>query len=69
MRRIIRRREIVEDRLRYAGEPRGPGTVSVQTAAEWLADTGAGAGVGPAALLLTPTDDLETLAQQLHGVH
>jgi uncharacterized protein (DUF934 family) len=69
MRRIIRRREILEDSLRYAGEPQGPGTVSVQTAAEWLAGTGAGAEVAPAALLLTPTDEVETVARHLQGVH
>ena len=66
MRRIIRRREILEDQLRYAGEPAGPGTVSVQTAAEWLAD--AGSASQPAALLLTATDELEPLAGHLQGV-
>jgi uncharacterized protein (DUF934 family) len=66
MRRIIRRREILEDRLRYAGEPRDPGTVSVQTAAEWIAS--AVAAPGPAALLLTPTDEVEALARHLQGV-
>jgi uncharacterized protein (DUF934 family) len=66
MRRIIRRREILEDQLRYAGEPQDPGTVSVQTAAEWI--TGAGAASGPAALLLTATDEVETLARHLQGV-
>jgi uncharacterized protein (DUF934 family) len=66
MRRIIRRREILEDQLRYAGEPAGPGTVSVQTAAEWMAASGAASE--PAALLLTATDELETLARHLQGV-
>jgi uncharacterized protein (DUF934 family) len=66
MRRIIRRREILEDQLRYAGEPQDPGTVSVQTAAEWIAS--AGAASGQAALLLTPTDEVETLAGHLQGV-
>ena len=66
MRRIIRRREILEDSLRYAGEPQEPGTVSVQTAAEWLAD--AGSASQPAALLLTATDELEPLARHLQGV-
>ena len=45
MRRIIRRREILEDSLRYAGEPQGPGTVSVQTAAEWIAGAGSASGM------------------------
>jgi len=66
MRRIIRRREIQPDELRYAGEPQGPGTVSVQTASEWIA--AAGAASGPAALLLTATDELETLARHLQEV-
>ena len=66
MRRIIRRREILEDQLRYAGEPQDPGTVSVQTAAEWI--TGAGAASGPAAHLLTAADEVETLARHLQGV-
>jgi uncharacterized protein (DUF934 family) len=70
MRRIIRRREILQDSLRYAGEPQDPGTVSVQTAAEWIAGAGAagGAAAGPAALLLAPTDEVEALAPQLQAV-
>ena len=35
MRRIIRRREVVEDELRYPGEAPEAGTVAVRTAAEW----------------------------------
>jgi len=66
MRRIIRQREILEDQLRYAGEPQGAGTVSVQAAVEWIA--AANAASGPAALLLTPTDAVETLAPHLPGV-
>ena len=74
MRRIIRRREILDDRLRYAGELQGPGTIAVQTAAAWIARAGADAGAGaggtsaPAALLLTATDEVEMLAPHLQGV-
>jgi uncharacterized protein (DUF934 family) len=66
MRRIIRRREILQDQLRYPGEAQDPGTISVQTAAEWIAGTGA--ALRPAALLLTPTDEVETLAGHLQGL-
>ena len=68
MRRIIRRREILEDQLRYAGELPGAGTVSVQTAAEWIAAADAASASTPAALLVTPTDEVETLARHLAGV-
>jgi uncharacterized protein (DUF934 family) len=64
MRRIIRRREILDDSLRYAGEPQEPGTVSVQTAADWIAAS----GPAPAALLLAPTDEVESLAPHLQAV-
>ena len=66
MRRIIRRREILEDSLRYAGEPQDPGTVSVQTAAEWI--VGAAAASGPAAILLTASDDVKTVVPHLQAV-
>jgi uncharacterized protein (DUF934 family) len=66
MRRIIRRREIQEDELRYTGEPQAAGAVSVQTMAEWIA--GAGNALEPAALLLTATDEVETVARHLQGV-
>jgi uncharacterized protein (DUF934 family) len=65
MRRIIRRREIVDDELRYAAEAPEAGTVAVQTAAQWLAGGGASA---PAALLLTAVDEVESLAQRLQDV-
>jgi uncharacterized protein (DUF934 family) len=66
MRRIIRRREILEDELRYVGEPQESGTVSVQTAAQWIA--AASTVSGPVALLLMPTDEVEKLAPHLQGV-
>lgn len=65
MRRIIQRREIVADRLRYAGEPVEAGTIAVQTLAQWLAGAEA---VEPAALLLTATDAVESLHGRLGGV-
>jgi len=69
MRQIIRRREILEDQLRYAGEPQSPGTVSVQTVAEWITGAGTRAASGPAAILLTAGDEVETLAPHLQGIH
>ncbi len=66
MRRIIQRRDIVEDRLRYAGEPIDAGTVAVQTLAQWL--TGESSGE-PAALVLTATDPVESLQGRLEGLH
>jgi uncharacterized protein (DUF934 family) len=68
MRRIIRRREILQDSLRYAGEPQDPGTVSVQTAAGWIAAAGGDAVPRSVALLLAPTDEVETLAPHLQAV-
>ena len=64
MRRIIRRREIVLDELRYEGEVLSPGTYPVRPAADWLAS--ADATDGPAAVLLSAVDEPETLAPQLH---
>src|SRR5665213_82354 len=66
MRQIIRRREIVADELRYAGEPELDGTISVQTLAEWIA--GAGCATAPAAVLLSASDEIETLAPHLQSV-
>jgi uncharacterized protein (DUF934 family) len=68
MRRIIRRREIVEDELRYAGEPAVDGSVGVVGAAEWLAASAAGAASAPEAVLLTATDEVEALAGHLDGL-
>ena len=66
MRQIIRRREIVADELRYAGEPGADGTVAVRTLAEWIA--GAGAPGTGAAMLLSPTDEVETLSPHLQSL-
>ena len=72
MRRIIRRRELVADDVRYAGEPADAGTRAVQPAGEFIAALSAGgaAGAGDAsgggsAVLLAPPDDVETLAPHL----
>jgi len=58
MRPIIRRRELVEDELRYAGEPESEGTVRVHALAEWLAH----AAPRPTAVLIAAADDTEALA-------
>ena len=64
MRQIIRRREIVVDELRYAGEAPSSGTISVQTLVERVA----AAAAAPAAVLLSATDEVEMLAPHLAGV-
>jgi uncharacterized protein (DUF934 family) len=66
MRQIIRRREIVADELRYAGEPELDGTIVVQPLAQWIAS--AGSADAPAAVLLGATDEVETLAPHLQSV-
>jgi uncharacterized protein (DUF934 family) len=69
MRRIIRRREIVADELRYEGEERGPGTYAVQTLSEWLAAPAAPrATPGMAAVLLRAPDEVEALTPRLEQV-
>jgi uncharacterized protein (DUF934 family) len=65
MRQIIRRREIVNDELRYEGETLEPGTHSVPTASQWLATPEAQRGP---ALLLRETDEVELLASKLDGL-
>jgi uncharacterized protein (DUF934 family) len=61
MRQIIRRREIVADELRYAGEPPDPGTLMVPSVAQLLA-AGAAASTASPAVLLGVSDEVETLA-------
>jgi uncharacterized protein (DUF934 family) len=63
MRRIIRRREVVADSLRYPGEePRGDAPQALALA-DFLAATPTDASAGdPGAVLLAPTDDVELLA-------
>jgi uncharacterized protein (DUF934 family) len=68
MRQIIRRREIVADELRYAGEPELDGTISVQPLAQWIAGGGSASAGAPAAVLLGATDEVETLAAHLQSV-
>jgi uncharacterized protein (DUF934 family) len=65
MKQIIRRREIVADELRYAGEPAASGTVAVQTFAELIAASHPTGSAAPAAVLLGVTDELEMLAPHL----
>ncbi len=65
MRRIIRRREIVEDELRYPGEPEAVGTVRALALTDWIAASNAGVAPVPGAVLLTATDAVEALAEHL----
>jgi uncharacterized protein (DUF934 family) len=64
MRQIIRRREIVVDELRYAGEELTPGAYKVQAAADWIANPAA--TDAPAAVLLQAADEVEILVPHLH---
>ena len=66
MRRIIRRRELVADDARYAGEEAGPNTRLVLPAAQFIALLTAGHAVaGAAAVLIGPMDEVEPLAPHL----
>jgi uncharacterized protein (DUF934 family) len=70
MRRIIRRREIVEDALRYAaelapGEHAPAGTIAVRSLAEHLSAVESSA---PVAVLLGAADEVEALAPHLSSV-
>jgi uncharacterized protein (DUF934 family) len=66
MRRIIRRRELVTDDARYAGEDGHPETRLVQPAAEYLAALAAGQAAGAgAAIVIGPTDEVESLSPHL----
>jgi len=64
MRRVIRRREIVADDARYAGEQADPGTRQVAPLAQFIAATAAADGAFDA-VLIGPTDELEELAPHL----
>jgi uncharacterized protein (DUF934 family) len=66
MRRIIRRRELVTDDARYAGDPPGADTRLVQPLAEFIAALSAGqSAVSGAAVLIGPADEIETLTPHL----
>ena len=66
MRRIIRRRELVADDARYAGEDAGQGTRAVQPAAQFIAALSVPQPIdSAAAVLIGPTDELEALAPHL----
>jgi uncharacterized protein (DUF934 family) len=66
MRRIIRRRELVADDARYAGEEIDPGTRPVQPVAQFIASLSDGPESGSvAAVLISPADEVEVLAPHL----
>src|SRR5579871_2365143 len=68
MRRIIRRLEILEDGLRYPGEPQRPDRIDVLAAADWIAASQAGQLPRPGAVLLGAQDPVEALAPHLAHV-
>lgn len=68
MRRIISRREIAADALRYPGEPESGGTIPVLRMSEWIEASLAGKAPRAGAVLLAPEDPVETLAPHLTGV-
>jgi len=73
MRQIIQQREIVADTLRYPGEEPAPGTRPVQPYAEFLSAAIAGAATAAAAegiaILIGPTDEVESLTPYLGAVN
>lgn len=69
MRRIIRRREVVEDDARYAGDRDPGGGRVVLGLAEFLAAVAhAGTDPRPNAVLLEPTDEVAQLAPWLRAL-
>ena len=64
MRRIIRRREVVADAVRYPGEEALDGAIRAVVLADWLAANLANGAV-PEGVLLGPTDDVALLAPHL----
>ena len=70
MRRIIRRREVVEDDARYAGDRDPGGGRVVLGLAEFLAAVAhAGTDPRPNAVLLEPTDEVAQLAPMAARTH
>jgi uncharacterized protein (DUF934 family) len=66
MRRIIRRREVIADSVRYPGEEAEGGAPQALALADFLAAVTTGAPAGESyAVLLAPTDDVELLALHL----
>jgi uncharacterized protein (DUF934 family) len=66
MRRIIRRRELLDDDARYAGEAAAPDTRVVQPAGQFIAALGTGqASAAGAAVVIGPTDEVEALVPHL----
>jgi uncharacterized protein (DUF934 family) len=64
MRQIIRRRELIDDDVHYAGEHSAGGTRAVASLAEFLAATAAGQPTADS-LLLEPADEVALIASQL----
>jgi uncharacterized protein (DUF934 family) len=64
MRRIIRRREVLADSVRYPGEDAQGDALQVVALADFLAAVAA-PGAAPGAVLLSPTDDVAVLAPYL----
>jgi uncharacterized protein (DUF934 family) len=64
MRRIIRRREVVPDDVRYPDEPEVPGARAVIPLAQYLSALSAAQSAGDA-ILLGPTDEVAPLAGHL----
>ncbi len=68
MRRIIRRREVIADSVRYPGEEAQGGAPQALALKDFLAAAAAAVGASagdPGAVLLAPTDDVELLAPHL----
>ena len=66
MRRIICRRELITDDVRYPGETPGPDTRAVQPLAQFIGALTAGQSAGPqAAILIGPADEVQQLAPLL----
>src|SRR5579863_6428750 len=66
MRRIIRRRELVADDARYAGEEAGQGARAVQPVTQFIAALSLPQPIdSTAAVLIGPSDELEALAPHL----
>jgi uncharacterized protein (DUF934 family) len=68
MRRIISRREVRADDLRYPGEPDSVGSIAVLSAADWIAASPTGHAKQPGAILLSAADAVEALAPHLAGL-
>lgn len=68
MRKILCRREVVADGLRYPGEPESIGSVAVLPANDWLTAVAAGNAPSPGAVLLGANDAVEPLVPHLEAL-